>query len=415
MAEEQHLDKENNEADFFNSNLSSLERVVYDRQFRLQGWHQEILKNSRVLIAGIGGLGCETAKNLAMVGVGRLDLVDMDIIEHSNLNRQVLFYGARMGESKAIAASRELSKINSTIEIVGYHCTLERLDPEIYRRADVIVGGLDSINARKNLNAQAVRFKKPLIDGGVSGYHGHVYTIFPFENACYECYPIPQLDIDDMNACTVVGIPRKRTHCLLKANMAFKEKYKRDPNPQKIEDIENLQNDANSMVMTYNFLPVFTKTEVIKLIDRHEPGIITINAVIASLQSHETVKILNWLKGNMALGEPQKEYVIYNGMTLKFYWIEKPRNLECTQCGNSVRRLQFTTDKNATCQTIVQNVRSQGYELDPEMEATLTVMQFDGVHEIDLNKTPTENGLRPYELITLVGMKGGPLTITLLF
>ncbi len=79
----------------------------------------------------------------------------------------------------------------------------------------MIVGGLDSMNARLNLNAQCIRFRKPLVDGGVSGYHGHVYTIFPYKNACYECNPLPVGESDEMAACTVVGIPRKRIHCIV--------------------------------------------------------------------------------------------------------------------------------------------------------------------------------------------------------
>ncbi|TFF89441.1 MAG: ThiF family adenylyltransferase, partial [Promethearchaeota archaeon] len=64
------------DTNFFDKNLSKAERELYDRQFRLEGWSQKILKDSKVLIAGIGGLGCEIAKNLAMVGVGTLYLVD---------------------------------------------------------------------------------------------------------------------------------------------------------------------------------------------------------------------------------------------------------------------------------------------------------------------------------------------------
>lgn len=78
------------ESDFFSKELTSEERSLYDRQLRLKGWNQKLLKKSRILIAGVGGLGCEIAKNLAMLGVGNLYLVDLDIIEHSNLNRQIL-------------------------------------------------------------------------------------------------------------------------------------------------------------------------------------------------------------------------------------------------------------------------------------------------------------------------------------
>ncbi|GAH10633.1 unnamed protein product [marine sediment metagenome] len=94
------------ESDFFAKGMSEEERDLYDRQFRLEGWSQKLIKNSRVLIAGVGGLGCEIAKNLAMLGVGHLDLVDLDIIEHSNFNRQLLFVGAKLGSPKALAAAK---------------------------------------------------------------------------------------------------------------------------------------------------------------------------------------------------------------------------------------------------------------------------------------------------------------------
>ena len=118
-------------------------------------------------------------------------------------------------------------------------------------RADVIVGGLDSMNARLNLNAQAVRFKKPLIDGGTSGYHGHVYTVFPYENACYECNPLPVGESDEMAACTVVGIPRKRIHCVFKGNMAFQEKYDKNPNPKNEKHVKFVQDIANGLAQKH--------------------------------------------------------------------------------------------------------------------------------------------------------------------
>ncbi|MEJ2296587.1 MAG: ThiF family adenylyltransferase, partial [Candidatus Lokiarchaeota archaeon] len=279
----------------------------------LEGWSQKVVKNSRVLIAGVGGLGCEIAKNLAMLGVGHLDLVDLDIIEHSNLNRQILFTDALIGESKAVVAARKLKEVNPNITIKGHPTSLERLNPELYKFADVVVGGLDSMNARLNLNAQCIRFRKPLVDGGVSGYHGHVYTIFPYRNACYECNPLPVGESDEMAACTVVGIPRKRIHCVFKGDMAFREKFDRNPNPKDMNDIKNIQKIANELVIKHNFLPEYTEDDIVKIIDRHDPGIITINAVISALQSHEVVKIIHWEKGHKGLGKPIKDYVIYNG------------------------------------------------------------------------------------------------------
>jgi molybdopterin/thiamine biosynthesis adenylyltransferase len=401
------------EANFFDKSLSEVERDLYDRQFRLDGLSQKLLKNSKVLIAGVGGLGCEIAKNLAMVGVGTIYLVDMDIIEHSNLNRQVLFIDAKMGEPKAIAAARKLREINPYIKVKGFSSSLERMNPKAYKVVDLVIGGLDSMNARLNLNAQCVRFKKPLVDGGVSGYHGHLYNIFPYENACYECNPLPSTDSDEMAACTVVGIPRKRVHCVFKGNMLFKEKTGKDPNPKNEKHMEFIQEEANRLAEKHNFLPLFTKAEVVKIIDRHDPGIITINAVISSLQSHEVIKILHWQKDNQALGEPLKDYLIFNGMTMKFYRIEKKRNLNCFQCGKSRRRVEIDVNQNELTKVIIDKLKNKGYTIDQYMEPVLTLLDFNDVKIINQNKTILQNNLRDFELITAAGFEEGEIFVTL--
>ena len=402
-------------SDFFTTELTVKEKDLYNRQFRLEGWSQKLVKNSRVLIIGVGGLGCEIAKNLAMLGVGHLDLVDLDIIEHSNLNRQILFAGAKMGESKAVVAAKKLAEINQNITIKHYHTSLERLDPAIYQAADVIIGGLDSMNARLNLNAQCIRFRKPLVDGGVSGYHGHVYTIFPYQNACYECNPLPEVENDEMAACTVVGVPRKRIHCVFKGNMAFQEKFERDPNPKDINDVLFIQKVANKLVNKHNFLPEFNKDDIVKIIDRHDPGIITINAVISALQSHEAVKILHWKKGHKGMGEPLKTYVIFNAITMKFYHIGKQRNPKCSQCGKNVRRVSLKFSITSPLINIIKTLEKNGFELDPDFEPIITLLDFNDIQIVDLDQTPIENGLRNCELLTVAGFKGGEIYVTLKF
>ncbi|TFF85649.1 MAG: hypothetical protein EU551_03595 [Promethearchaeota archaeon] len=398
---------------FFSKEFTPDERDLYDRQFRLNGWDQKILKESKVLIAGVGGLGCETAKNLAMLGVGTLYLVDLDIIEHSNLNRQILFSDAKMGEPKANVAARKLKEINTHVKTYPFYTSLERLDPRVYAASDIIIGGLDSMNARYNLNAQCVRFRKPLLDGGVSGYHGHIYTIFPHENACFECYPLPAIESDEMAACTVVGKPRKRVHCVFKGYLYFEEKYDNPPDPKNEQHVIFIMEYANRLAEENNFLPLFKKDEVVHLINRHDPGVITINSIIASIQSHESVKILHWLKGNKSLGEPIKEYLVFNAMTMKIYPIEKKINLECPQCGENVRRVNIKIKKSSQAQKIIDILTNNGYDLNPEMEPMLTIMDFNMIKEIDLDKTIAENELRHLELLTAVGFNGGSIFITL--
>jgi molybdopterin/thiamine biosynthesis adenylyltransferase len=406
------IDLEEN-SDFFAKELSVEERDLYDRQFRLEGWSQKVVKNSRVLVAGVGGLGCETAKNLAMLGVGQIDLVDLDVIEHSNLNRQMLFSGAQIGESKAIVAARKLNEINPNITIKGYSTSLERLNPEIYQAVDIVVGGLDSMIARLNLNAQCIRFRKPLVDGGVSGYHGHIYTVFPYKNACYECNPLPIGESDEMAACTVVGIPRKRIHCVFKGDMAFREEFDRDPNPKDMNDMKYIQKVANELVNKHNFLPEYTEDDIVKIIDRHDPGIITINAVISALQSHEVVKIIHWKKGHKGLGEPIKDYVIFNGMTMKLYHIEKNRNPECSQCGRNARRVIIKMKSNSPCMNIIKILNNHGYKLEENFEPVITLLDFNDIQVIDLEMNAIENQLRNLEFLTVAGFVGGEIYVTL--
>jgi molybdopterin/thiamine biosynthesis adenylyltransferase len=406
------LDKD---SDFFAKGLSEEERDLYDRQFRLEGWSQKLVKKSRVLIAGVGGLGCEIAKNLAMLGVGHIDLVDLDTIEHSNLNRQILFAGAKLGEPKAIVAARKLVEINPNIIVKGYHTSLERLDPALYYSADVVIGGLDSMNARLNLNAQCIRFRKPLVDGGVSGYYGHIYTIFPYRNACYECNPLPDLKSDEMAACTVVGVPRKRIHCVFKGDMAFKERFDRDPDPKSIENIRFIQKVANELVSKHNFLPEYTEDDIVKILDRHDPGIITINATISALQSHEAVKILHWKKGHKGLGEPITSYMIFNAVTMKLYHIEKKRNPECSQCGKNVRRVAIKMKNSSPCMNIIKTLEKNRFELESEFEPVLTLLDFNDIIVLDLEQSPIQNSLRNYEFLTVAGFKGGEIYVTLKF
>jgi len=216
-----------------------------------------------------------------------------------------------------------------------------------------------------------------------------------------------------MAACTVVGIPRKRIHCVFKGNMAFQEKFDRNPKPKNIKDVSFIQEIANELAKKHNFLPLFSKADIIKVIDAHDPAIITINALISAIQSHETIKIIHWLAGNEALGEPIKSYVVFNAMTLKFYPIEKIRRSDCLQCGDNVRRVNVSIKKKDKCMQIIRDLENQGFEVDPYFEPTLTLMDFDDVRVIDLERSANKNKLRNLELITAVGFKGGEIFINL--
>ncbi|MHA2365365.1 MAG: HesA/MoeB/ThiF family protein [Candidatus Hodarchaeales archaeon] len=398
-------------ADFSNFSsevLSSEEKRLFDRQLRLPNWNQEVLKKSTVLIIGIGGLGVEVAKNLAMVGVGHLILVDMDTIEYSNLNRQILFIGAPEGSNKAIIAAERLREINPFIQISAYDCALQDLEPSLYAQADLLIAGLDSIEARQELNRRALHFRKPLIDAGTAAYNGHVYCIFP---ACLDCDPLREREQEDIGACTLVGKPRKPLHCVLKGQLAYEQEFGQLPSSTKLTEVRYVQKYANSL-LNKNFPEEtpFTIDQVIQLIDTHEPTVITINCVMASLQSQEAVKVLHHLSldSDQKLGYLQRNYQIYNGLTGKFYEIEKPRNPKCLSCGSertSLYRIKVTT--STSLQRIIEKLtKKKNYKIDPEFPPTIfRIDSSTGFQELDSESTIGQAGLRDYETVYIMGFE----------
>ncbi len=397
-----------NVSNFASKFLTNDEKRLFDRQLRLPGWNQELLKRSKVLIAGVGGLGVEVAKNLAMVGIGHLILVDMDTIEYSNMNRQFLFVGASEGASKAEVAAKKLREINPFIRIEAYNTMLQDIPPYVYQDCDIYVAGLDSIEARAELNRRAVHNRKPLIDAGTAAYNGHIYTVFPLQNACLECDPLRDREQDDLGACTLVGEPRRPSHCILKGQLYFEEKYERSANILNSEEIKEVQNYANKLLEKYfpSSQP-FTADQIVHLIEFHEPTVITINCVMASLQSQETVKILHHINnpGHKTLGNLQLNYMIYNGLTCKFYEIEKPVNPSCSLCGADRTPLyKIRVKPRYSLQKIISKVvKEKNLVIDPEFPPTIFRIDSSEVTEIDFGQTISKAGLRSFETILVTG------------
>lgn len=170
---------------------------------------QRRIRAATALIAGCGALGSMQAEWLARAGVGRLLLVDRDILEMHNLQRQLLYdeEDIRARLPKAIAAARRLKKINSEIEVEG---RVEDLVPanaaEWVRRADVVLDGTDNLETRYLLNDAAVRERKPWIYGGVMGGAGMAMAVFPEKGPCLRClYPEPP-GAGDLPTCETMGV-----------------------------------------------------------------------------------------------------------------------------------------------------------------------------------------------------------------
>lgn len=167
------------------------EDLVEDRYHRLRlikWWDQDLLKRTTVVVAGAGALGNEAIKNLALLGVGRLIVSDMDGIETSNLTRSVLFRQHDVGRQKAEVACERAVELNpDTVAIPVLGDLRYALGLGVVRRSAVVLGCLDNIAARVYLSRHCYRLGKPSIDAGLDTVNGDVYTFTPPEGPCYEC------------------------------------------------------------------------------------------------------------------------------------------------------------------------------------------------------------------------------------
>jgi adenylyltransferase/sulfurtransferase len=168
------------------------ELVRYNRQLCIPDFGEEgqnKLKNSHVVIAGVGGLGCASATYLAAAGIGHITIVDFDVVDLSNLNRQVLYWEEDVGMTKVVVAQKKLSRLNPTIEItpICAEITEENVHSMI-GGAQVVVDGLDRLNGRLVLNAACVKQRIPYVYGGVSRLRGMVTTIIPGKTPCLACF-----------------------------------------------------------------------------------------------------------------------------------------------------------------------------------------------------------------------------------
>jgi molybdopterin/thiamine biosynthesis adenylyltransferase len=151
------------------------------------------LLNSKVLLIGAGGLGSPAALYLAAAGVGTLGLVDDDLVDESNLQRQVIHNTERVGTPKTASARQTIEALNPDVRVVEHRTRLNADNVlEIIRDYDILVDGADNFPTRYLLNDASVRLRKPVVSASILGFEGQVSTFIPYEGPCYRClYPVP--------------------------------------------------------------------------------------------------------------------------------------------------------------------------------------------------------------------------------
>jgi adenylyltransferase/sulfurtransferase len=165
------------------------------------------VRNGKVLVVGVGGLGCPAALALARVGVGTIGLVDSDVVELSNLQRQILHATPDLGRPKVHSAREKLLRINPKLSVVAYQerLAIENLS-ELFHPYDFIIDGTDGIATKFLINDGAVLMRKPFSYAGAVQFQGQTMTVLPQKTTCLRCwFPIPPAE-DEVPSCQESGV-----------------------------------------------------------------------------------------------------------------------------------------------------------------------------------------------------------------
>ena len=270
----------------------SIDEDKFDRQKRIAGWDQSKILNATVMIIGAGATGNEVAKNLALTGIGKIILIDYDIIEKSNLNRCVLFSltDAEKNAFKVDVVEAACKKLNPDTKIIALKDNLDDIDKKLYQDSDVVLSCLDNVEARLQANNYSVYYQTPFVDSGIDEFFGSVQAVYsPAGGACLQC-GISNKDLDLMFqkfSCTG-------------------------------EEIESADGATVGKMAT----------------------IITTTSIIGGLQSQQALKFILGIDHYKKTGEWDPNVVApligkqlnYNGITNKFDIIEKLKNPKCWTC-----------------------------------------------------------------------------------
>lgn len=160
----------------------------YGRFRLISWWRQERLRDAKVLVVGAGALGNEVLKNLALLGVGRVFIIDYDTIESSNLTRSVLYRADDAGRPKSERAAAAVKAINPEVRVASLNGdVLTDLGLGVFAEMDVVIGCLDNREARLWINRQCWKVGKPWVDGAIQEISGVAKVFVPPSSACYEC------------------------------------------------------------------------------------------------------------------------------------------------------------------------------------------------------------------------------------
>jgi molybdopterin/thiamine biosynthesis adenylyltransferase len=356
----------------------------YSRLRLIHWWDQERLRGCKVMVVGSGALGNEIVKNLVLLGVGGIFLVDFDTIDSTNLSRAVLFRSSDIARRKVNAAADMARQINPDVAIEPVHANIVHdVGTGVFSEMDLIFGALDNREARVAINSFAWRVGKPWIDGAIEILRGVARVFVPPDGPCYEC-TMSELDYKLLSV--------RRSCALLSREDVELGKVPTTPTVASViaaiqvqEGIKMLHQDRELPVLAgrgYVFDGLHHESYVVEYQRRPNcpahytyPEIIPLQRSTLTTTGRELLALARETLGDGAIVEFEREVCV---------------GLRCHDCGTYQQRfaaLSRITQEQARCESC-GNVR------DPELIHALYG------HEEYLDMPLVALGLPPYDVVT---------------
>ncbi|KAL4067887.1 hypothetical protein J3A83DRAFT_4254898 [Scleroderma citrinum] len=318
---------------------------------------KEFLRNQcKILVIGAGGLGCEILANLALTGFKDIHVIDMDTIDISNLNRQFLFRPADVGKPKAIIAAEYIMRRVPGVKVTPYFGKIQDKDDSYYMQFNLVICGLDSVEARRWINATLVNLVdpenpeslKPLIDGGTEGFKGQARVILPTVTSCYEC------SLDMLNKptsfpiCTIANTPRLPEHCIEWASVL---EWPRIHGEKKVdtddpEHINWLYTVASARAKEFKIEGV-TYSLTHGVVKNIIPAIASTNAIIAASCCNEAFKI-----ATSSAAYLNNYFMLIGTEGIYSYTFEHEQRKDCPVCGGE--SLEISISREMTVNELIE-------------------------------------------------------------
>jgi len=310
---------------------------------------KDFLRNKcKILVIGAGGLGCEILANLALTGFKDIHVIDMDTIDISNLNRQFLFRQADIGRPKAIVAAEYVMKRVPGVKVTPYFGKIQDKDDDYYMQFNLVICGLDSVEARRWINATLVNLVdtenpeslKPLIDGGTEGFKGQARVILPTVSSCYEC-SLEMLNKQTVfPICTIANTPRLPEHCIEWASVlewprVHGEKKLDTDDPEHISWLYTVASARAEEFKIEGVTWSLTQGVVKNVI----PAIASTNAIIAASCCNEAFKI-----ATSSAAYLNNYFMLIGTEGVYSYTFEHERREHCPVCGGEALELSISRE-----------------------------------------------------------------------